>query len=107
MGCTPTELLERRGALTDRTTVVHATHLTSLDVSLLGRARCYAALCPNTERDLADGIGSSRRLEDAGARLTLGSASHAVIDMSEEMRAVEMDERLASQQRGHGAPTSS
>jgi cytosine/adenosine deaminase-related metal-dependent hydrolase len=40
-------------------------------------------------------------LRDAGATLTLGSDSHAVIDMSEEMRAVELDERLASHQRGH------
>ena len=38
---------------------------------------------------------------DAGATLTLGSDSHAVIDLFEEMRAVEMHERLASQRRGH------
>jgi cytosine/adenosine deaminase-related metal-dependent hydrolase len=33
--------------------------------------------------------------------LTLGSDSHAVIDPFEEMRAVELDERLARQARGH------
>ena len=33
--------------------------------------------------------------------LTLGSDSHAVIDLFEEMRAVELDERLATQERGH------
>ena len=38
-----------------------------------------------------------RRLHDAGAPLTLGSDSHAVIDLFEEMRAVEMHERLATQ----------
>ena len=37
----------------------------------------------------------------AGAPLTLGSDSHAVIDLFEEMRAVELDERLATQERGH------
>ena len=37
------------------------------------------------------------RLHDAGCPLTLGSDSHAVIDLFEEMRAVEMDERLATQ----------
>ncbi|MEJ7708245.1 MAG: amidohydrolase family protein [Nocardioidaceae bacterium] len=41
------------------------------------------------------------RSPDAGARLTLGSDSHAVIDMHEEMRAVELDERLGHRQRGH------
>jgi cytosine/adenosine deaminase-related metal-dependent hydrolase len=33
--------------------------------------------------------------------LTLGSDSHAVVDPFEEMRAVELDERLATQERGH------
>ncbi|MCW2851361.1 MAG: formimidoylglutamate deiminase, partial [Nocardioides sp.] len=57
--------------------------------------------CPTTERDLGDGVGPSRRLHDAGSPLTLGSDSHAVIDLFEEMRAVEMDERLAARTRGH------
>ena len=41
-----------------------------------------------------------RRLVDAGASLSLGSDSHAVIDLFEEARAVELDERLASGERG-------
>jgi cytosine/adenosine deaminase-related metal-dependent hydrolase len=41
------------------------------------------------------------RLRDAGATLSLGSDSHAVIDLFEEARAVELDERLASGERGH------
>ncbi len=61
----------------------------------------HACFCPTTERDLGDGIGASRMLHDAGAPLTLGSDSHAVVDLFEEMRAVELDERLATQQRGH------
>jgi len=65
---------------------------------MTGTRSCF---CPTTERDLGDGVGPSRRLHDAGSPLTLGSDSHAVIDLFEEMRAVEMDERLASHQRGH------
>ena len=60
-----------------------------------------ACFCPTTERDLGDGIGPGRRLHDAGVRLTLGSDSHAVIDLFEEMRPLELDERLATQRRGH------
>ena len=45
-------------------------------------------------------------MRDAGADLTLGSDSHAVIDLLEEARAVELDERLASGVRGsHDAPS--
>jgi formiminoglutamate deiminase len=100
-GVTPAQLLADRGLLRPTTSVVHATHLTDADVALIGGARAHASFCPTTERDLGDGIGPSRALHDAGARLTLGSDSHAVIDPFEEMRAVELDERLATQQRGH------
>ncbi len=100
-GLTPTQLLAEAGALGPLTSAVHATHLTDDDIRLLGESRTNVCFCPTTERDLADGIGPARRLHDAGATLTLGSDSHAVIDLFEEMRAVEMHERLASQQRGH------
>ncbi|HQR27190.1 MAG TPA: formimidoylglutamate deiminase [Nocardioides sp.] len=102
-GCTPTRLLADAGALTPATTLVHATHLTADDVAALGSATAYACFCPTTERDLGDGIGPSRALHEAGSRLTLGSDSHAVIDLFEEMRAVELDERLATRRRGHWA----
>jgi formiminoglutamate deiminase len=98
---TPTEVLALHGILGPRTSAVHATHLTEGDIRLLGSTGTHACFCPTTERDLGDGVGPSRRLHVAGAPLTLGSDSHAVIDLFEEMRAVELNERLASQQRGH------
>jgi formiminoglutamate deiminase len=100
-GRTPTEVLDEAGALTDRSTVVHATHLTDSDVARIGRASAYACFCPTTERDLGDGTGPSVALAAAGARLTVGSDSHAVVDPFEELRAVELDERLVSRSRGH------
>ena len=99
-GSTPTVLLDEAGALAANFTAVHATHLDDDDVNLLGRTRACCCVCPTTERDLADGIGQMRRLRDAGASLSLGSDSHAVIDLFEEARAVELDERLASGERG-------
>jgi formiminoglutamate deiminase len=98
-GATPTSVLATAGALDGHFTAVHATHVSDEDVALLGRA--HVCLCPTTERDLADGIGPARRLREAGARLALGSDSHAVIDLFEEARAVELDERLATGVRGH------
>lgn len=106
LGLTPVQLLAERGALGERFTAVHATHLTDGDIDLLGRSRCTACFCPTTERDLADGIGPALALRDAGAHLSLGSDSHAVIDLFEEARAVELNERLASLVRGsHDAPS--
>ncbi|MEV4706411.1 formimidoylglutamate deiminase [Actinoplanes sp. NPDC049316] len=100
-GCTPTELLHRHGILGPGTTAVHGTHLTDGDIKLLGGTGTGVCLCPTTERDLADGIGPARRLADAGVPLSLGSDSHAVIDLFEEARGVELDERLATERRGH------
>ncbi len=100
-GRTPTEVLADHGVLGPMTSAVHATHLTDHDIRLLGDSRTHACFCPTTERDLGDGIGPSRQLHDAGSPLTLGSDSHAVIDLFEEMRAVELDERLRTRERGH------
>ena len=98
-GATPAQLLADAGATGDRFTAVHATHLLPGDARLLAEAT--VCLCPTTERDLADGIGPARALREAGLGLTLGSDSHAVIDLLEEARAVELDERLATGIRGN------
>ncbi|MCB9393839.1 MAG: formimidoylglutamate deiminase [Acidimicrobiaceae bacterium] len=97
---TPTELLSERGALDAHFTAVHATHLTEHDVRLLQTHRSSVCMCPTTERDLADGIGPTAALADAEVPLALGTDSHAVIDLFEEARAIELDERLASLVRG-------
>ncbi|MDX6230763.1 MAG: hypothetical protein QOI76_4153 [Frankiales bacterium] len=100
-GCTPTELLHQHGALGPATSAVHATHLTTADIALLGGSRTSICMCPTTERDLADGIGPARSLATAGSPVTVGSDSNAVVDLFEEARGVELDERLRSERRGH------
>ncbi|MGW5678306.1 formimidoylglutamate deiminase [Streptomyces sp. NPDC003860] len=100
-GTTPTGLLARHGFWKPTTTAVHATHLTDDDVRTLGAAGAGVCMCPTTERDLADGIGRAADLQRAGSPLSLGSDSHAVIDLLEEARAVELDERLRTRTRGH------
>ncbi|MFG2197012.1 formimidoylglutamate deiminase [Streptomyces sp. NPDC048639] len=100
-GCTPTRLLADHGVLGPRTTAVHATHLIAGDIALLGGSSTGVCMCPTTERDLADGIGPAKELQDRGSTLSLGSDSHAVIDLLEEARAMELDERLRTRTRGH------
>ena len=100
-GFTPTRLLADHGVLGPRTTAVHATHLTPGDIRLLGHSATGVCMCPTTERDLADGIGPAAQLSQAGSPLSLGSDSHAVIDILEEARAMELDERLHTRTRGH------
>ena len=103
-GCTPTELLDGAGALGSRTTAIHGTHCTSTDVSLLEARGSGLCMCPTTERDLGDGIGPARDAAKAGVRLSVGSDGHSVIDLFEEARATELDERLRVEARGHWTP---
>ncbi|MFE5397757.1 formimidoylglutamate deiminase [Streptomyces sp. NPDC056568] len=100
-GRTPTRLLADHGVLGPRTTGVHNTHLTDEDIALLGDSRTGTCMCPTTERDLADGIGPAAALQRAGSPLCLGSDSHAVVDLLEEARAMELNERLRTRTRGH------
>jgi formiminoglutamate deiminase len=103
-GRTPAQLLHDTGALSPRTTAVHATHLTVEDVGLLGSLGVTVCPCPTTEADLADGIGPMRALADAGCPLALGSDQHAVVDPFAEARGLEAGQRLASLRRGRFAP---
>ncbi|HEY5698559.1 MAG TPA: formimidoylglutamate deiminase, partial [Acidimicrobiales bacterium] len=105
-GLNPTRVLAHHGALGDRFTAVHATHLSDQDLAVLAGTGSGCCICPTTERDLADGIGPTAALRDRGAPLCIGTDSHAVIDPFEEARAVELDERLASGQRGTHPPAS-
>lgn len=99
-GRTPIGLLRDVGALSPRFCAVHATHLTADDIAAIAASGANVCMCPTTERDLGDGIGPTTELVTAGVGLHLGSDSHAVIDHFEEARAVELDERLRSRQRG-------
>jgi formiminoglutamate deiminase len=103
-GRTPVALLADSGCLDTQFTAVHATHLTPGDLDRLGGSRTTCCLCPTTERDLADGIGRASTLADGGAPLSLGTDSNAVIDLFEEARAMELNERLATERRVNQEP---
>jgi formiminoglutamate deiminase len=99
-GRTPTGLARAAGVLGPLTTAVHATHPTAGDVEALGATGTGVCLCPTTERDLGDGVGPAGDLAAAGCPLSLGTDSHAVVDVLEEARLVELHERLLHRRRG-------
>jgi len=98
-GCTPTQLLEREGILGSDLTAIHAIHVNDDDISLLGGSKVSICACTTTERDLGDRVGPIRSLVDAGSPLCLGSDSNAAIDLFEEARGVELDQRRATGRR--------
>lgn len=98
-GCTPAELLEREGVLGPDLTAVHAIHLSERDVNLLGANQVGVCSCPTTERDLGDRVGPLQALSQAGCALSVGSDSNVVVDMLEEARALDLDQRRATGRR--------
>jgi formiminoglutamate deiminase len=103
---TPTALLDATGLLGRGTTLVHATHVTDADVGLIGSSGSMVCYCATTERDLADGLGPAAALSAAGADLCVGSDSHAVVDLFEETRGIELHQRLLTGRRGTLSPES-
>ena len=101
-GLSPIAVLRDAGALGSRFTAVHATHLSSEDISDLSGS--FVCICPTTERDLGDGIGPARELHEVGAILTIGSDQHVVVDPFDELRALEGHERLKTGRRGIFSP---
>ncbi|GGU27930.1 formimidoylglutamate deiminase [Nocardioides albus] len=103
-GRTPVQVLADAGALSPRTWLIHATHLTDADIALIADGGAGVVMCPTTEADLGDGIGPARELADAEVRIALGSDQNAVIDPWLEVRGLEAGERLRSRQRGRFSP---
>ena len=99
-GCRPIELLERTGCLTERTTVVHATHASDAELELVAAAGAIVCACPTTEADLGDGFVPAGRLSERGIAICVGSDSNVRIDPLEELRELEGVARRQTLRRG-------
>jgi len=88
-GLRPIELLDRTGCLSERTTVVHATHADGAELDLVARAGARICACPTTEANLGDGFLPVERIRTRGIGLCIGSDSNVRIDPLEELRELE------------------
>jgi formimidoylglutamate deiminase len=103
-GRAPVEMLAGEGLLDERFTAVHAVHVTANEATALARSRAHVCACPTTERNLGDGIIPADLFFNAGARVALGTDSHAQIDLLEDARELELNLRLAKLSRAVLAP---
>ncbi|HZS30497.1 MAG TPA: amidohydrolase family protein [Gaiellaceae bacterium] len=103
-GLRPIELLDACGCLTERTTVVHATHADGHELDRLAAAGARVCACPTTEADLADGFLPVERLLHRGIELCIGSDSNVRIDPEEELRELDWIARRQSGRRDVFAP---
>ena len=103
-GRTPVALLADEGVLSSRFTGVHAVHITPEEIAQLGDARAQVCACPTTERNLGDGVVPADALLKAGVAISLGTDSHAQIDLLEDARELEYHLRLRRLERNVLAP---
>jgi formimidoylglutamate deiminase len=99
-GLRPIELLAREGCLSDRTTIVHATHADGAELDLLQQAGARICVCPTTEAYLGDGFLPVARVLHRSIPLCIGSDSNVRIDPLEELRELEGIARRQTGTRG-------
>jgi len=87
-GCTPVELLDRSGLLTDTTVGAHCVHLTDGDIEILARRGVHVVTNPVSNLKLANGFAPVPRLRGAGVKVALGTdsaASNNALNMFREL----------------------
>ena len=79
--------------------LIHATHVDETEVTRIVRCGAVAGLCPITEANLGDGVFPAAPFLSAGGRFGLGTDSNVLIDVGQELRALEYGQRLARRAR--------
>ncbi|MBT8090648.1 MAG: formimidoylglutamate deiminase [Gammaproteobacteria bacterium] len=85
--------------VTERWSLVHATHMDFDETAALADSGAVAVLCPSTEANLGDGLFPLHHFLEEGGRIAIGSDSHVSINPFEELRWLEYGQRLATQSR--------
>jgi formimidoylglutamate deiminase len=99
----PVEWLLDHAEVDSRWCLVHATHVSPLEVRRLAATGAVAGLCPTTEANLGDGLFPLRAYLDAGGALGVGSDSHISVSPVEELRWLEYGQRLITRHRNVSA----
>lgn len=87
-GCTPPELMEKTGLLTDKTVAAHCVYLTDSDIDLLAKRGVSVATNPVSNLKLANGVAPVPKLLKAGVNVALGTdgaASNNALNMFREL----------------------
>lgn len=97
----PVEWLLTRGPapIGPRWCLVHATQTVAAEIDALARSGAVVGLCPSTEANLGDGIFSAARFLAQGGRFGIGSDSNVCVDPFEELRLLELAQRLIGRRR--------
>jgi formimidoylglutamate deiminase len=99
LGSAPVRWLLDNVDVSERWTLIHATHGTPDELSDVASASAVVGLCPLTEANLADGRFPLPEYSSAGGRWGIGSDANHLIDLAGELRTLEYGQRLAHHRR--------
>jgi len=88
-GCTPPELMDRTGLLTDRTVAAHCVYLTDSDIELFAQRGVSVATNPVSNLKLANGVAPIPKMLRAGVNVAMGTdgtASNNTLNMVGELK---------------------
>jgi 5-methylthioadenosine/S-adenosylhomocysteine deaminase len=94
-GATPIALLDRLGALDDRTIAIHAIYITDDEKRLLAQRGSRVIHNPMTNQYLGDGICDVTGLRSLGVTIGLGTDADVKPSVIDEMRAATLLQKIA------------
>jgi formimidoylglutamate deiminase len=99
LGSRPIRWLLDNIEVDQRWCLIHATHTEPSELIDFATSGAVAGLCPITEANLGDGIFDALEFFKNGGRYGVGSDSNVRIGLSEELRMLEVSQRLRDQRR--------
>lgn len=90
-GCSPIELLQKKGLLNERVFCVHCIYLSDNDIQLLKKTGTNVVLCPISNLKLKDGYPNVEKLLEVGIKIivaTDGFATNNSASLFEELKMI-------------------
>ena len=102
-GARPIEWLAENTPLDARWQLVHATHATPREIDAVAASGAGVVICPTTEANLGDGLADLPRWLASATPLSIGSDSQVGREAMDELRLLELGQRLTLRQRNVAA----
>ncbi len=99
LGAPPIRWLLDNMPIDKRWCLIHATHMNNSEIRDFALSGAVAGLCPITEVNLGDGIFAANQFLMQGGYFGIGSDSNVKIALSEELRMLEVSQRLRDKKR--------
>ncbi len=99
LGQRPVEWLLQHLPVDHRWSLIHATHMNTMETRALAASGAVAVLCPSTEANLGDGVFPFPEYQAAGGRYAVGSDSNVTLNPACECQWLEYGQRLQHQRR--------